>query len=95
MRFFDSSTPNHEKKLQEHKKYLLNEKELLIRRTEFVRTSQNHEKMIGTPNQPIKMKSFPKKTMFSPLKVKRSHSYGSYSTEFTLEASKTSGLKLN
>jgi hypothetical protein len=40
--------------------------------TEIVGSTQNPKKIIGTPNLPIKTKIFPKKSMFSSLKVKRS-----------------------
>jgi hypothetical protein len=43
--------------------------------TKFVGSTQNHEKMIETPNHPIKMKKFPKKTMFRILKLERSQKY--------------------
>jgi hypothetical protein len=43
--------------------------------TEFADLTQNHEKIIGTPNQPIETKKFLKKGMFSTFKVKRSQKF--------------------
>jgi predicted GH43/DUF377 family glycosyl hydrolase len=40
--------------------------------TEFASSTQNPKKINGTPNLLIKTKIFPKKSMFSSLKVKRS-----------------------
>jgi hypothetical protein len=37
--------------------------------TEFAGSTQNPEKVIGTPNIPIKTNIFPKKTIFQTLKV--------------------------
>jgi hypothetical protein len=37
--------------------------------TEFAGSTQNPKKIIGTSNQPIRTKIFPKKSMFSILKV--------------------------
>jgi hypothetical protein len=37
--------------------------------TEFAGSTQNPKKNIGTQNQPIKMKNFRKRSMFSTLKV--------------------------
>jgi hypothetical protein len=37
--------------------------------TEFAGSTQNPKKIIGKPNLPIKTKEFPKKSMFSTLKV--------------------------
>jgi hypothetical protein len=41
-------------------------------RTEFAGPTQNPKKIIRTSNQPIRTKFFPKKSMFSTLKVLRS-----------------------
>jgi hypothetical protein len=38
--------------------------------TEFAGSTQNPKKLIETPNLPIKTKIFPKKNMFSSLKLK-------------------------
>jgi hypothetical protein len=37
--------------------------------TEFAGSTQNHKNIIGTPNQPVITKIFPKKSMLSTLKV--------------------------
>jgi hypothetical protein len=42
---------------------------------EFVSSTQNHKKMIETPNQPIETKNFLKKSMFSTSKVNRSQKF--------------------
>jgi hypothetical protein len=34
--------------------------------TEFAESTQNHHKIIGTPNQSIRMKMFPKKVCVVP-----------------------------
>jgi hypothetical protein len=43
--------------------------------TEFTSLTQNPKKIIGTPNQPIKIKNFLKKSLFSNSKVKRSQKF--------------------
>jgi hypothetical protein len=49
--------------------------------TEFVGSTQNPKKIIGTPNQQIRTKPFLKKSMYSTLKGTK-NSYGGYPTEF-------------
>jgi hypothetical protein len=62
------------KELSEHKKYVSSEKESEFCMKELAGSAQNHGKISGAPKQPIETKNFPKKkTMFSALKMKRSH----------------------
>jgi hypothetical protein len=58
-------------------------------KTEFAGSTQNPIKINGTPNLPTRTKIFPKKSMFSSLKVKKSQ------TKFAPGAQKTTGLKLS
>jgi hypothetical protein len=58
--------------------------------TEFADSTQNHHKIRGTSNQSITMKIFPKKSMFSILKVYRNQN----TTKFVPEASKLTGPQL-
>jgi hypothetical protein len=55
----------------------LSEKEPKIRTipTEFAGSTQNPKKINGTPNLPTKMIIFPKKSLFSSFKVKKSQKF--------------------
>jgi hypothetical protein len=55
--------------------------------------AQNHYRIIGTPNQSIRMKMFSKKVYFVPFKSRGSkNSYEGSSMEFAPEAYKMTGL---
>jgi hypothetical protein len=50
---------------------------------EFAGSTQNHKKIIRTPNQPIETEKFTKKICLVPQKCKGAkNSYGGYPTEF-------------
>jgi hypothetical protein len=43
--------------------------------TKFASSTQNHKKVIETPNQPIEIKKISNKSMFNTSKVKRSQKF--------------------
>jgi Zn-finger protein len=67
MRFFDGSTLNHKKKIKTQKKYVSSEKEPKIRiGATWGMLQARPQKMIDTPNQPIRTKFIPKKVCSIP-----------------------------